>query len=1071
MKRSFKRILIIFMAIVMLFEVAMPPCVLKNSGINVVYAEEYDKKLVDEAIEALGTVGEHIRRLFEWAVHNIGGDFILQMVHDVLADLVSEEFANEFSYKKYIPKRTGWHVRKFNSTLNDTIDTALGSEIPIFYYNESGDVCFPSQDRHVGWNGLTSNIYSQTVFLTKGTVYYVPNYVYIDEMSEGVMRDLEVLFANLLYSLANGLHWLTCSALGKTITIDDLVFNKYPETNISYFKNSNNAGEEVSSLIYGTNGVGGLDSVINDWYRIFRNIALMGYMAILVYMGIRIMFGATAEKKADYKALFMNWVIGIAILLLFPYVMKYMIELNNALVKMIYDNKGYETRESAPMNNIDTSKDFSEISIDEEIDWSAGDDYMSQIGAAAYQSERIALSFAFLIMTWQFITLIFQYYKRLFMVAFLIIIFPLVALSYAIDKVADGKSQAFNTWAKEYMLAVFVQTFHAIIYVFVCSTVYSATGAAGAEFDYILIIVGVTFLSKGESIIRQIFSQVSGASSIKTLSQSAAGTFAKIKLAEGAIKTVGSYTFGEKNPINRLKNGVNNIRAFDAKLNAFDVTATKDEDYNIGVRLPNAPKMPKKPDVDASEEEKEKYEKNKEKYEKNKKYYQAAAVLNNPKTHSHEEMAMAQETLKKLAMEKPNHGAFKYSNILPGQLQAMVGLDRDVMMMVNEGRSTIDIERNVTARLGVVFPNENDEQIKQRVNTYLTDLFLTGGSVGGASKHSIKSNVEATINAINKENSEIKYKTSSMGRSFSNKDVDDLAEQAYEDVLDRYNIEDDNVPDDVKNEIKTLAKNVFVLNGRKSGDYTKAEILEAADYVRKNAYNDDINQEMVDNLLESDLDVDTLAHVIAKNDLNDKRSNKDSKHYKLASEIAKDYEDNPREDFFDDEISTHEIIKNMNNSDKIDEIINKVYENQNKESKEAVMEVAKEILADRKVDILEKSLDTNVPLQDGYTKEEVLGQKIVAVNNLLNDLSPLKTGSSASGLDQVAKFIINRKESERTNISKQINEKPWYKKAFNVITSDDTLKNADDVIKERKEKRDKIRNEHFTGDIFDDDKY
>lgn len=181
-------------------------------------------------------------------------------------------------------------------------------------------------------------------------------------------------------------------------------------------------------------------------------------------------YGATAEKKASYKQLFMHWVVGIAILLLFPYVMKYIIKINEAMVKTIEANKGFDSSGST-IASIEV-EDFDKVSIDDEIDWSTGTDYMSQLGYAARQTGKITLSFAFMIATWQLLILIFHYYKRLFIIAFLIIIFPLVALSYAVDKIADGKSQALNTWVKEYIINVFVQTFHAIIYSFVLSLIH-----------------------------------------------------------------------------------------------------------------------------------------------------------------------------------------------------------------------------------------------------------------------------------------------------------------------------------------------------------------------------------------------------------------------------------------------------------------------------------------------------------------------------------------------------------------------------------------------------------------------
>ena len=40
------------------------------------------------------------------------------------------------------------------------------------------------------------------------------------------------------------------------------------------------------------------------------------------------------------------------------------------------------------------------------------------------------------------------YLKRVVNMAFLTLIAPVVALTYPIDKVADGKAQAFNLWIK-----------------------------------------------------------------------------------------------------------------------------------------------------------------------------------------------------------------------------------------------------------------------------------------------------------------------------------------------------------------------------------------------------------------------------------------------------------------------------------------------------------------------------------------------------------------------------------------------------------------------------------------------
>ena len=54
--------------------------------------------------------------------------------------------------------------------------------------------------------------------------------------------------------------------------------------------------------------------------------------------------------------------------------------------------------------------------------------------------------------------------KRFLMVGFLIVISPLITITYSIDKAGDGKAQAFSTWLKEFMVNILIQPLHALIY-------------------------------------------------------------------------------------------------------------------------------------------------------------------------------------------------------------------------------------------------------------------------------------------------------------------------------------------------------------------------------------------------------------------------------------------------------------------------------------------------------------------------------------------------------------------------------------------------------------------------------
>ena len=62
------------------------------------------------------------------------------------------------------------------------------------------------------------------------------------------------------------------------------------------------------------------------------------------------------------------------------------------------------------------------------------------------------------------------YIGRLIRVAFYIIISPLVCLTYPVDKVGDGRPQAFNNWALEITITVFIQPMHLLIYMIMISS-------------------------------------------------------------------------------------------------------------------------------------------------------------------------------------------------------------------------------------------------------------------------------------------------------------------------------------------------------------------------------------------------------------------------------------------------------------------------------------------------------------------------------------------------------------------------------------------------------------------------
>ena len=86
------------------------------------------------------------------------------------------------------------------------------------------------------------------------------------------------------------------------------------------------------------------------------------------------------------------------------------------------------------------------------------------------------------------------------MMAFLTMIAPLVVLTYPLDKMGDGKAQAFSAWLKEYVYNALLQPFHLIIY-----TVFVSNALDFARTNVIYTIGALWLVMESEQILRKFF--------------------------------------------------------------------------------------------------------------------------------------------------------------------------------------------------------------------------------------------------------------------------------------------------------------------------------------------------------------------------------------------------------------------------------------------------------------------------------------------------------------------------------------------------------------------------------------
>lgn len=227
---------------------------------------------------------------------------------------------------------------------------------------------------------------------------------------------------------------------------------------------------------------------ISSWYVSLRNLAIVGLLSVLVYVGIRIILSSTAADKAKYKQLLQDWLIALCLLFFMHYIMSFTVTMTKAICEAIGGG------------NTD------EIVVDAQGENGVGKFKTSLMGFARFQTQYKNMwnKLAYLIMYLALViyTIIFTVYylKRVVVMAFLTMIAPLVALTYPIDKIQDGKAQAFDAWLKEYVYNALIQPFHLIIYMVLVG---SAQDLASENLLYVIVALG--FIPQAEKLLRYFF--------------------------------------------------------------------------------------------------------------------------------------------------------------------------------------------------------------------------------------------------------------------------------------------------------------------------------------------------------------------------------------------------------------------------------------------------------------------------------------------------------------------------------------------------------------------------------------
>ena len=296
-----------------------------------------------------------------------------------------------------------------------------------------------------------------------------------------------------------------------------------------------------------------LRTIVANWYNILRDIALVALLSVLVFVGIKILISSTSGEKAKYKQMLVDWLVAMCLLFLMQYIMSF----SNMLVKKVIEvvdttsvsatkatevkepnlfvitdkkkvQKAYEVLigdkggEDNPYYKYFLKSDYETPAGSkdnaEALAWPA-ENFMQQARLNAQLREvkqdedgnydtddvnetyvAIGWKLIYVVLVIYTVIFIFTYVKRVLYMAFLTIIAPLVAMTYPIDKINDGKAQAFDMWFKEYIFNLLIQPLHLILY-----TILVGSAMEFASKNIIYVVVALGFLTPAEKLMRRFF--------------------------------------------------------------------------------------------------------------------------------------------------------------------------------------------------------------------------------------------------------------------------------------------------------------------------------------------------------------------------------------------------------------------------------------------------------------------------------------------------------------------------------------------------------------------------------------
>lgn len=394
-----------------------------------------------------------------------------------------------FCYPRYMVRAD----EESNTQSQESMSKSIGD---IKEEEASGEYGYTSGDARDagGWLDLSTNFASLLFFMERGVIGLVNN----------IFSDEDHKFSYTVTDLGD----YNDIKIDVFISPESIIKGKYLLFNADIFDDVNNDTQDYYDDASDKDTISGrtaLRNTISGWYTVLRTFSIVALLSVLVYVGIRMIISTVAQDKAKYKVMFKDWLVALCLLVVMHYIMIAILDMSSMIVDAIGTSGAAASQTELVMEKIGTitaapkgynvtyngktTEDVRAIYVDENNNlelYTIGDAY-------AYE---------FLLVAMLFYTILFaiKYLKREFTIMFLILLGPISCITYPIDKISDGKAQAFNRWFSEFLYQVIIQPFHLLIYIVLVGT---ATQLANDNLLYSIVCFAV--MIPAEKFIKEMF--------------------------------------------------------------------------------------------------------------------------------------------------------------------------------------------------------------------------------------------------------------------------------------------------------------------------------------------------------------------------------------------------------------------------------------------------------------------------------------------------------------------------------------------------------------------------------------